>query len=179
LTQSGDILTAQAGTWTPPSTAYDWQWQRCDSSLSCTTVKHDPGQGLDITDTYTLGNADVGFSIRVLVAPTGPDGTLTWVPVASAPTAVITESGAESSAPVEDATALASTLAGPGISVTSATFQGSPDQVGSFSRDPARIGSDSGVGISTGLFSGGSGCAKGVQGPNQCTNDSSDFRLRR
>lgn len=175
-TFSSSTLTATSGSWATDGTPllfYNsvWQWQRCDASLTCTTSQTD--ESSLATDSYLLTDADIGYSIRVLVTATDEfvDPGATSVPAASGTTAVITASGA----PTEDATAFAGTLAGPGVSVSSATFTGAPTAVGTFSAQSAVLGLSSGVGISTGLFAGGSGCTKGIQGPNECTNNSTDF----
>ncbi len=69
-------LTASQGTWSGIGNAYAYQWQR------------DPGSGFaNVTGatsaTYTLGVADEGANIRVLVTATNLDGTATAPSAAS------------------------------------------------------------------------------------------------
>ena len=80
--QRGATLTATQGAWTGPDNLYAYQWQR------------NSGEGYaDIAGatsaSYTLGLADEGATVRVLVSATNPDGTIV---AASAPTAAIAAS---------------------------------------------------------------------------------------
>jgi hypothetical protein len=80
--QSGDTLTASPGSWSPPATTFDYQWQDCAAGdlSSCTNVGNDQ-------DSYVLGNVDVGFVVRVVVTANNSVGS--GVPAASAPTAAV------------------------------------------------------------------------------------------
>ena len=75
----GNTLNATQGTWTGPGNQYSYQWQR------------DAGEGyVDITGAtaagYTLGVADEGATVRVVVSATNPDATIS---VPSAPTGIV------------------------------------------------------------------------------------------
>lgn len=102
--QDGQTLTAAHGRWQNHVNAYAYQWLRCDvNGANCSKIV-----GAD-SQTYTLGSADVGHTLRVDVTARNADGTGT---AESDPTARVAAVG---SAPV---------------SVTKATVSGSP-QVGS------------------------------------------------
>ena len=80
VAERGATLNATQGTWTGPGNIYSYQWQE------------DSGQGyVDIVGAtasdYTLGTADEGATVRVLVSATNPDATIVQ---ASAPTATVT-----------------------------------------------------------------------------------------
>jgi hypothetical protein len=79
---AGRTLTASAGSWsgdTPISFAF--QWERCDSGGgACSAVSGATGQ------TYSLGDADAGKTMRVEVIATNGAGTGTQL---SAPTSVV------------------------------------------------------------------------------------------
>ncbi len=71
LTKDGQSLAASTGMWVgAPTLAYEYQWQRCDSSgASCTNVTGATGT------TYTLGNSDVEHTIRVVVTASNSEGS--------------------------------------------------------------------------------------------------------
>jgi hypothetical protein len=76
----GSALNATPGTWTGPGNQYTYQWQR------------DAGEGyVDITGAtaarYTLGVADEGATVRVVVSATNPDGTISVPSTATSPVA--------------------------------------------------------------------------------------------
>ena len=80
--REGERLVASTGTWdgAKPFT-YDYQWQRCDSNGgSCASIS-----GANDA-TYTLTNADVGKTLRVVVTAKNKSGTGS---ATSVPTAVI------------------------------------------------------------------------------------------
>jgi hypothetical protein len=80
--QEGQTLTEAHGSWTNAPTGYGHQWQRCDGSGGgCSAVAGANGQ------TYTLGAADVGATIRVQESASNAAGT--GGPASSAPTAVV------------------------------------------------------------------------------------------
>jgi streptogramin lyase len=64
MAQSGDVLSATAGTWDgrPTPTQYSYQWERCRSAGEACTVL--PGGQ---SSRYLLGDADVGHAMKVLV----------------------------------------------------------------------------------------------------------------
>jgi hypothetical protein len=84
--REGQTLTASNGTWQNDPTAFQYQWQRCDTAgAGCTPV---PGA---IEKTYLLASADVGHTMRVRVLAVNADGA---APARSAPTERVTASGA-------------------------------------------------------------------------------------
>ena len=87
--ERGVTLNATQGTWTGPDNVYAFQWQR------------DAGEGyVNIAGataaTYTLGLADEGTTVRVVVTATDPDATVSQ---ASAPTATVTDAVPVNQAP--------------------------------------------------------------------------------
>jgi putative cell wall-binding protein/peptidoglycan/xylan/chitin deacetylase (PgdA/CDA1 family) len=62
--QVGQVLTANPGTWTPPATAYTYQWLRNGAAITGAT-----------NATYTPVAADVGTTLTVRVSATPPGGT--------------------------------------------------------------------------------------------------------
>lgn len=67
--RDGSTLAASTGTWTGTTPiSYGYQWQRCDGGGTCTNV----GTG---AATYTLGPADVGSTVRVVVTATNSVGS--------------------------------------------------------------------------------------------------------
>jgi sugar lactone lactonase YvrE len=80
-TTSGQMLTADQGSWTGTPIIYAYQWQDCDSSgANC----------MDITgataSTYTLTSGDAGHTVRVVVTAQNGGGP---APADSATTAII------------------------------------------------------------------------------------------
>jgi subtilisin family serine protease len=78
---SGQTLTATPGAWSGVPASYSYQWQRCEASgNNC--------KALSATETtYTLGEGDVGSTLRVAVTASNPAGHQT---VTSAPTETVT-----------------------------------------------------------------------------------------
>jgi Protein of unknown function (DUF3344)/Ig domain of plant-specific actin-binding protein len=77
----GQPLTANAGTWSDPGTAYSYQWQRCDANgANCANVPGANGA------TYTPTEQDAGSRLRVVVTATNDVGSAVAV---SAPSAVV------------------------------------------------------------------------------------------
>lgn len=66
----GGTLVASTGDWSGASTSYDIQWERCDTAgAACSAVPGATGS------THSLGAADVGFTIRVVVTAANAGGT--------------------------------------------------------------------------------------------------------
>ena len=78
----GSTISTTNGTWIAyPSPTFSYQWQRCDTTgANCSPISGATGQS------YTLGNADVGHTIRVTVTATNSLGPTS---ATSAPTAVV------------------------------------------------------------------------------------------
>ena len=82
----GETLTAQNGTWSNNPTAFQYQWQRCDTTgAGCANI------GGATAKTYLLTNADAGRTMRVRVTGINAEGA---VNARSAPTAAVTPSAA-------------------------------------------------------------------------------------
>jgi hypothetical protein len=83
--QDGALLTANPGSWTHSPTSYAYQWLRCDADgANCGTIAGANSQR------YTLGSADVGHRLRVLVSATNRAGSGS---AASQPSAVVQAAG--------------------------------------------------------------------------------------
>jgi hypothetical protein len=81
--QKGQVLTASAGTWTGSPTSFGYAWQRCDSAgANCSAITG------AATSTYTLGEPDVGKTLRVVVTAANEAGPS--APATSAQTEVVT-----------------------------------------------------------------------------------------
>jgi hypothetical protein len=78
----GEELSASTGTWTGGVDSYSYQWQRCTGAMVCSNVADGTAR------TYGVRDADVRFSLRVVVRAHNAGGTA--VGVASDPTAVVT-----------------------------------------------------------------------------------------
>jgi hypothetical protein len=78
----GQTLTETNGAWTNEPTSYADQWERCDSAgASCAPIASATAQS------YTLGAADVGSTIRVGETASNSEGSS--LPALSPPTAVV------------------------------------------------------------------------------------------
>ncbi|HEX5526976.1 MAG TPA: S8 family serine peptidase [Solirubrobacterales bacterium] len=78
--EEGQVLAATTGTWSNSPTAYAFQWRRCDAAgASCNTIAGATAQ------TYALGSADVGSTLRVAVTASNTGGAATAESAASAP----------------------------------------------------------------------------------------------
>ena len=78
--QQGETLTVTNGSWDNGPTSYDYQWQDCGQDGNCTDVGTD-------SNSYTVGQNDVGETIDVIVTATNTGGTST--PATTAPTATV------------------------------------------------------------------------------------------
>ena len=80
--QQGQTLTEHNGAWENSPTSFTYQWQQCDTSgANCSPITGSTAQ------TYALGSADVGSTLRVTVIASNAGGSST--PVSSAQTAVV------------------------------------------------------------------------------------------
>jgi hypothetical protein len=68
-TRVGEALTAQNGTWDNAPTTFRYRWLRCNQSGSGCVLLAADGQ------TYRLGQADVGRTMRVRVTAVNADGS--------------------------------------------------------------------------------------------------------
>ncbi len=76
IAQSGQVLTVSSGTWSGTTPiAYSYQWQRGTTNVAGATA-----------NTYTLTNADVSHTMRVVVSATNPVGSTQAV---TAPTTTV------------------------------------------------------------------------------------------
>jgi hypothetical protein len=77
----GATLTATPGEWSGAPTRYDYQWQSCNATGGeCSSV------GGAESSSYTLGSADTGRTVKVIVSAINTGGP---TPAASLPTSVI------------------------------------------------------------------------------------------
>ena len=76
----GHVLTATTGTWSGGGTlTYSYQWERCgESGEGCSVISG------ATASTYTLAEADVASTLRVLVTATGESGSTTAPSAATA-----------------------------------------------------------------------------------------------
>jgi virginiamycin B lyase len=125
---NGQTLTEVHGSWTNNPTGFGFQWERCDvAGNNCTAIVGASGQ------TYVVGAADVGLTIRVEEAASNPFGTSS--PVTSDPTAVapaphislakVSATGATASLTVNCVGAGGETCAGSITATSLVTTQGS------------------------------------------------------
>jgi WD40 repeat protein len=86
--QLGQILTASSGTWSHSPTSFAYKWKRCDSGgASCRAILQATARS------YTLGQSDVGKTLRISVVASNSAGRS--APATSAQTAVVTGSTGE------------------------------------------------------------------------------------
>lgn len=79
-TTQGQTLTASNGSWSNSPTSYTRQWRRCNSSgAGCSNIS-----GAD-SSSYTLGAADAGSTIRVVVTATNSHGSASATSSQTAP----------------------------------------------------------------------------------------------
>ena len=85
IERAGEVLTAHNGTWDNAPTSFRYRWLRCnENGFSCILLAAD-GQ------TYRLGQADVGSTMRVRVTAINADGATN---ARSQPTGVIASNAA-------------------------------------------------------------------------------------
>jgi subtilisin family serine protease len=79
--EEGQVLTASSGSWSGSPAVYAYQWRRCDSAgANCVALAGATAQ------TYRVGSADIGSTLRVEVTASNPSGSAT---AGSAATAVV------------------------------------------------------------------------------------------
>ncbi len=137
---TGSVLSATTGTWTGAGTiTYGYAWQRCDSGgASCSDIP------FETDSTYTVGNADIGSTLRVLVTATNLGGGST-TPSTVTP-AILPATAPSSSAKPQLAPGLESqpTYA---WSVTDGTWDGTPTITYAYQWQRCNIGGGSCVDI--------------------------------
>ena len=75
----GQVVTLDEGSWTGAPSSYTYAWSHCDATgVNCTPIAGATGK------TYTVGSADVGFSLRVTVTGTNSVGSQQGVSAATA-----------------------------------------------------------------------------------------------
>jgi hypothetical protein len=79
----GEVLTSSEGEWTENPTSYAYQWQACEANGETCTDVEGANEG-----SYTLGSADVGHTLRVLVTAANVGGSAS---ASSPPTGVVEE----------------------------------------------------------------------------------------
>jgi hypothetical protein len=67
----GSTLTVSNGSWSGSPTSYEYQWQRCTSTTSCTDITGATQQ------TYVVRSADAGNTLRAVVTASNADGKST------------------------------------------------------------------------------------------------------
>ena len=88
---NASTLSRGVGSWTGNPTSFPTQWEQCNSAGgACAAIPAATGQS------YKLGAANVGHTIRVMVWAVNPGGQS--APATSAPTAVVTPTGPSAAA---------------------------------------------------------------------------------
>lgn len=129
----GQSLTATSGSWSGSPTSFSYQWQRCDAGGgSCSTIGGATGSG------YTVADADVGKTLRVVVTANNADGT---GQATSGPTAVVTATAAPVS--TSDPAISGSPVDGQTLTTTSGGWIGTAPIT--FAYQWVRCGSDGGA----------------------------------
>ncbi len=118
-TIESQTVTVSTGTWTGTGAiTYTYRWQRCNADASaCADISG------AVVNTYTLGSADVGNTVRAVVSATdttGPPAT----DAASAPTAVITARAAAAPASTVPPTITGTPATGQTLTAVEGTFAG-------------------------------------------------------
>ena len=117
-TIESQTLTSSTGTWTGTGTiTYAYRWQRCNADTSaCADISG------AVTNTYTLGSADVGNTVRAVV--TAADASVGSADAASAATAVITALAAARPASTTPPTITGTPTAGLTLTAVEGVFAG-------------------------------------------------------
>ncbi|HEX6702190.1 MAG TPA: hypothetical protein VF101_15790, partial [Gaiellaceae bacterium] len=124
----GATLTASLGSWSGVSISYTYNWNRCDTTgANCKVF----ASGSTMS-TYVLAALDVGSTIRVTVAASNRNGSVSST---SAPTAVVAPAPAPpTTTPPPANTALpaisGTATAGNTLSASTGTWSGSPTSYG-------------------------------------------------
>ena len=127
--KSGEKLTANNGTWSNNPTSFTYQWQRCASDgRSCGDINGANSQS------YSVGNADVGHALRVVVTAANADGHASATSAATDP--VNSANGPTNS--VRPAVS-GSAVVGHSVTVSNGTWSPTPS---SFTRQWQRCNSD-------------------------------------
>lgn len=112
--QEGETLTTSKGTWSGSPTSYKYAWNRCDKNGNkCTAIAG------ATSNTYKLGGADVGHTLRSTVTATNADGSTS---ATSVPTAVV--SSAQAPKNTAPPTISGSIAVGSTLTATSGTWSG-------------------------------------------------------
>lgn len=122
VTVQGQTLTGAHGAWTNSPSSLEYQWQKCDPlGAACASIGGATGQ------TYLLGGADVGHTIRVQEFATNASGT--GGPAVSTATGVVqAEAVARPMAPSNDSRPVirGTTTVGRSLAVSVGTWSGTP-----------------------------------------------------
>ena len=115
LAVTGETLTSSLGSWTgTPPISFARVWERCDGAgASCAAI------GGATAETYVVTDADITFTLRVVVTATNADGP---VSVPSATTPVVT--GPIVPVNTAEPVVSGSTVAGSTLSTTTGTWTG-------------------------------------------------------
>jgi hypothetical protein len=129
----GQALTATSGAWSNTPTTFAYRWLRCDAGgAACAEVSGATGSG------YTVGDADVGKTLRVEVTAGNADGS---GQATSEPTAVVTASAPP--ARTADPTVAGSPVEGQTLTATSGGWSGTAPIA--FAYQWVRCGTDGGA----------------------------------
>ena len=118
----GQTLTVSTGTWTGTGPiTYSYQWQRCNPNGSaCADI------GGAVANTYVLGSADVGNTVRAVVTATDTPGPPTSAP--SATTTAVTAAAAAAPVSTVPPTITGTPSSGQTLTAVEGTFTGAaPD----------------------------------------------------
>ena len=116
----GQTLIATTGTWAQSPTSFVYQWQRCDpAGANCSTITGATNQS------YVAADADIGSTIRVSVTARNAAGRAT---AASAPTSVVSASGAPTNTSVPTISGTAQV--GQTLTAGTGSWTGSPTSFG-------------------------------------------------
>jgi hypothetical protein len=94
VAQDGQTLSTTTGSWSNSPTTYAYQWQRCDSGGSCTSISGATASNYDVV------TADVGSTLRVVVTATNAGGSAAATSAATASVTAAPAPPAPSAGPV-------------------------------------------------------------------------------